>query len=60
VGSKLVSLSLDAGTVGRHDLVAILTAHPDIDYPSLVGAAQLVFDARGVTVGIDAQNVVRL
>ncbi len=59
-GSKLVSLPLDAGTVGRHDLVAILTAQPNIDYPSLVRAAQLVFDARGVTLGIHAPNVVRL
>jgi nucleotide sugar dehydrogenase len=59
-GRRLVSLPLDAGTVGRHDLVAILTAHADIDYVSLVHAAQLVFDARGVTVGKDAPNVVRL
>jgi UDP-N-acetyl-D-glucosamine dehydrogenase len=59
-GRRLVSLPLDAGTVGRHDLVAILTAHADIDYASLVHAAQLVFDARGVTVGKDASNVVRL
>jgi nucleotide sugar dehydrogenase len=59
-GSRLESLPLDAGTIGRHDLVAILTAHPHIDYPSLVRAARLVFDARGVTVGIDAPNVVRL
>jgi UDP-N-acetyl-D-glucosamine dehydrogenase len=59
-GSRLESLPLDAATVGRHDLVAILTAHPDIDYASLVRAAQLVFDARGVTVEIDAPNVSRL
>jgi UDP-N-acetyl-D-glucosamine dehydrogenase len=59
-GRRLVSLPLDADSISHHDLVAILTAHADIDYPSLVKAAQLVFDARGVTVEIDAPNVVRL
>jgi UDP-N-acetyl-D-mannosaminuronate dehydrogenase len=51
---------LDAGTVGRHYLVAILTPHPGIDYLSLVRTAQLVFDVRGVTVGNNAPNIDRL
>ena len=41
-------------------LVAILSAHADIDYASFVHAAQLVFDARGATEEKDAPNVVRL
>jgi UDP-N-acetyl-D-glucosamine dehydrogenase len=56
----LQSLPLQADVVAAHDLVAILTAHAGINYPWLVEAAQLVFDARGVTVGIDAPNVFRL
>jgi UDP-N-acetyl-D-mannosaminuronate dehydrogenase len=42
------------------DLVAIVTAHPDIDYERLVAEAQLVVDFRGVTRGISAENLVRL
>jgi UDP-N-acetyl-D-glucosamine dehydrogenase len=42
------------------DLVAIITAHPDIDYERLVAEAQLVVDFRGVTRGISAENLVRL
>ncbi|HEY1330097.1 MAG TPA: nucleotide sugar dehydrogenase [Actinomycetota bacterium] len=42
------------------DCVAILTAHPAIDYEWVVRHAPLVFDARGVTRGLDASNVVLL
>jgi hypothetical protein len=38
----------------------ILTAHPGVDHRFLVAHAPLVFDARGVTSGIDAPNIVRL
>ena len=38
----------------------MLTAHPGVDYRMVVPAAPLVFDARGVTVGIDATSVIRL
>ena len=41
-------------------LVLIVTAHPDVDYRAVVAGSSLVFDARGVTRGFDAPNVVRL
>ena len=59
-GRDLTSRPLDAATVAGVDLVAILTPHPGLDAHALVNAAQLVFDARGATVGIDAPNLVRL
>jgi len=42
------------------DLVAIVTAHRDIDYEKLVADARLVVDFRGVTRSISAENLVRL
>jgi len=42
------------------DLAAIVTAHPEVDYEELVAKVPLVVDFRGVTRGIEAQNVVRL
>jgi UDP-N-acetyl-D-glucosamine dehydrogenase len=59
-GANRVSMPLDADTVARQDIVVLLTPHPDVDVHALVNTASLVFDARGVTVGIDAANVVRL
>ncbi|HEX7060218.1 MAG TPA: nucleotide sugar dehydrogenase [Solirubrobacterales bacterium] len=49
-----------AAALGDADLVAIVTAHPEIDYEEVVAEAPLVVDFRGVTRGIDAKNVVRL
>jgi UDP-N-acetyl-D-glucosamine dehydrogenase len=42
------------------DVVAILTAHPEVDYREVVSAARLVVDFRGVTRGIEAANLARL
>ena len=42
------------------DLVAIVTAHPEVDYRAVVDAAALVLDFRGVTREIDADNLIRL
>ena len=42
------------------DIVVLLTPHADVDVHALVNGAAMVFDTRGVTVGIDAPNVVRL
>ncbi len=53
---RSVSLEDAAGA----DLVAIVTAHPEVDYEKLVADAQLVVDFRGVTRGISAENLVRL
>ena len=54
------SSPLDEATVAEQDCVLVLTAHEQVDYPALIRVAPLVFDARGVTSGLDAPNVVRL
>ena len=54
------SLPLDPETIGAQDLVVILTPHPEVDIHALVNTAAMVFDTRGVTVGMDSPNVVRL
>ena len=56
---SLASAELEA-ELGRADLVAIVTAHPEVDYERVVREAALVLDFRGVTRGIGAQNLVRL
>ena len=58
-GPGLSSVELD-GSLRECDLAAIVTAHPDIDYEQVVAAAPLVIDFRGVTRGIEADNLVRL
>ncbi len=42
------------------DLVSVITPHPEVDYRRVVERAALVLDFRGITRGIDAQNLVRL
>jgi UDP-N-acetyl-D-glucosamine dehydrogenase len=59
-GTVLKSVDLDPEVVAAQDCVVILTAHQGVDHRALVRSAQLLFDARGVTVGIEAPNVVRL
>jgi UDP-N-acetyl-D-mannosaminuronate dehydrogenase len=53
------SVDLD-DAVASADVVAIVTAHPEIDYEDLFRRADLVVDFRGVSRGSDADNVVRL
>jgi nucleotide sugar dehydrogenase len=53
-------LSLEPANLRDQDCVAILTAHPQIDYEAVVRHSRLVFDARGVTRGLDTSNVVLL
>jgi UDP-N-acetyl-D-glucosamine dehydrogenase len=55
----LESAELD-GALADADLVAIVTAHPQLDYADVVSTAALVLDFRGVTRGIEAANLVRL
>jgi UDP-N-acetyl-D-glucosamine dehydrogenase len=55
----LSSIGLDAG-LETADVVAIVTPHEGIDYPSLPGRTALVVDFRGVTRGAAAQNLVLL
>jgi UDP-N-acetyl-D-glucosamine dehydrogenase len=58
-GQGLSSVDLSEGLQGA-DLVAIVTAHPGIDYKEVVSTAPLVVDFRGITRGIDADNLVLL
>jgi UDP-N-acetyl-D-glucosamine dehydrogenase len=55
----LESVDLDLG-VAEADIVAIITAHKEIDYQAVVEAAPLVIDFRGVTRSITAGHLVRL
>jgi UDP-N-acetyl-D-glucosamine dehydrogenase len=55
----LRSVDLDAA-LAEADVVAIVTAHKEIDYAEVVATAPLVVDFRGVTRGITAENLVRL
>jgi UDP-N-acetyl-D-mannosaminuronate dehydrogenase len=55
----LESADLDS-VLGDADAVAIVTAHPGLDYERVVAEAPLVIDFRGVTRGISAANLVRL
>jgi UDP-N-acetyl-D-glucosamine dehydrogenase len=55
----LRSVDLEAA-LAEADVVAIVTAHKEIDYEAVVEAAPLVIDFRGVTRGIAAGNLVRL
>jgi len=59
-GKSFESLPLVRETLAEQDCVVILTAHQGIDWLALIQVAPLVFDARGVTNGLDAPNVVRL
>ena len=59
-GQELASTTLDLETVKEQDIVVLLTPHSDVDVHALVNTAAMVFDTRGVTVGIDSPNVVRL
>jgi UDP-N-acetyl-D-glucosamine dehydrogenase len=59
-GQELRSVQLDPATLAEMDCAVILTAHADVDYEEIVRTVPLVFDARGVTTGMNADNVVRL
>jgi UDP-N-acetyl-D-glucosamine dehydrogenase len=55
----LHSLSLEEA-VADADALVLVTAHPGIDYFALAGEASLFVDLRGVTRGLQAENVIRL
>jgi UDP-N-acetyl-D-glucosamine dehydrogenase len=56
---SLSSVHLDAA-LAEADVVAIVTPHPEFDYERIVSASVLTIDFRGVTRGIDADNLVQL
>jgi len=55
----LESTDFDAA-LAETDLVAVVTAHREIDYGKVVEAAPLVIDFRGITRDLSAANLVRL
>jgi UDP-N-acetyl-D-glucosamine dehydrogenase len=55
----LASVDLDRA-LATTDLVAIVTAHPGIDYADVVAQAPRTLDFRGITRGLDAENLERL
>ncbi len=55
----LASVDLAAGLAAA-DLLAIVTAHPNIDHAAAIAAVPLAIDFRGVSRGLDAPNVERL
>lgn len=59
-GRSLLSIDLTEEAVRAVDAVIVLTAHEEIDYRMLIREAALVFDTRGVSMDLDAANVVRL
>ncbi len=55
----LRSVDLDDGLAAA-DLLAIVTAHPNVDHAAAIAAVPLAIDFRGITRGLDADNVERL
>ncbi len=58
-GHGLASVDLEPA-LANADLAAIVTAHPGVDYAHVVATASQVIDFRGVTRGIEADNLTRL
>jgi UDP-N-acetyl-D-glucosamine dehydrogenase len=58
-GQGLANVDLEEG-LREADIVAIVTAHPGMDFERIVAQAPLVIDFRGVTREIEAENLIRL
>ena len=59
-GADLESVELDPDELRKADCVVVLAAHPGVDFSEVARASELVFDAQGVTRGMDLPSVVRL
>ncbi len=57
---KLRSIKLDKTILSNYDCTVIVTDHSNYDLKSIVKDSKLVFDTRGCTVGIKADNIIRL
>jgi UDP-N-acetyl-D-glucosamine dehydrogenase len=55
----LTSVDLDPALADT-DLLAIVTAHPNVDHAAAIAAVPLAIDFRGISRGLDADNVERL
>jgi UDP-N-acetyl-D-glucosamine dehydrogenase len=58
-GNILQRVDLD-DAVGAADVTMVLTDHSSYDWPTIIERSSLVFDARGVTLGLDGEGVERL
>jgi UDP-N-acetyl-D-glucosamine dehydrogenase len=59
-GTRFKSIKLEKKVTGNYDCVVILTDHSCYDLKAIARESKLVFDTRGCTVGIIADNVIRL
>jgi len=61
---ELTELALESvaleDAVTEADAVVLVTAHPGIDHLQVAGSSELFIDLRGVTRGLDSDNIVRL
>lgn len=57
---KFHSIKLENKTLSHYDCIVIVADHSCYDLKSIVKNSKLVFDTRGCTVGIKADNVIRL
>jgi UDP-N-acetyl-D-glucosamine dehydrogenase len=55
----LESVPLDPA-VAEADAVVLVTAHPGLDFADLAARSSLFIDLRGITRGLDVENLVRL
>ena len=55
-----ISLGIARRRAGGRRPGRVVTAHPQVDYRRVVSDSQLVLDFRGVTRGIESDNLVRL
>jgi len=57
---KLKSVKLSSEMLHSYDCAVILTDHSVYDFKSITRASKLVFDTRGCTLDIKANNIIRL
>ncbi|MHB8085918.1 MAG: nucleotide sugar dehydrogenase [Dehalococcoidia bacterium] len=57
---RLKSIKLENKTLSDYDCVVITTDHTCYDLAAIAKNSKLVFDTRGCTVGIKADNIIRL
>ena len=59
-GDTLTSVALSEKNLKSADCVLIATAHKSYDLKKIAASSKLVFDCRGVTMGLEGDNIVRL
>jgi len=56
----LTSVELTEGCLSSADCVVIATAHSSYDVGQIARQAKLIYDTRGVTLGLKSDNIIRL